>query len=1132
MNTLWQWTAAPEWALVVGALLHTVWQGAVLAVTLALLLRRLASPSARYRCSLVALVALAFAGVVTWAVLHSAENGSSRTSVAPSIIPGIAQSRDEKTTPTAPVSSHVSLPVGKPDNLRSRGESRSALPGNPQWTGSLTLAWMLGAVLMLMRAALQVAGADGLRRSSRPLSDPVVAKLLDDARNALRLTRKVRAAITDKVTSPAVVGVLVPVLIVPLSLLSALSPEQLRFVLLHELAHIRRGDYFAHVFQLLVEALLFFNPAAWWISQQVRREREACCDAIAVELSGAPTDYARTLVRVAENLLQPLPAAALGFAAEREPSSLAERVQRMLVPGYRPSLRLTWRATRVTVAAILSPGERIERIEQKMAEYGVRTGVTDDAGRENLEKVAVTARVRIVDGSPLPRRPRVFIHSSHGNSSGIHAANVSKDGIASNNVPSGNIWLEADIDGYAPAISRRFDSSTTNFIDAGELLIDRGFEITLQLSDAESGQPVTNGAVRAAFLLRDTGSYLQRRYDVRPDSSGRVTLTPCVDERLNLTVSAPGYTILDQQLERLNERRTIDVKLRPGAVFDGRVIDRTTGQPIAGATIRVIHKNGPTDAHYGWTDPSRLLAQTDATGKFSVTQLRRGTKYWLGISAPAHESVILEVTSEESGAVVKLGPELIVRGRVLGGLDGLQQIDGHRVLHRSWSEIIENTSRGEGEWVRLQRTNTSTTFQFTIRVAGPVTLSGAGYWETRDVTAPIDDWIVDLTAPSPETKYLAENMPKREVIFRFTHPSGVPPRGTVAVTVPDRLDPKRLTAHTEEKAITNGEVRVDIAIGGRTGIEPRRMIGYGFDKFGENHRLSSILVSNGTGPLIIEIPLVAAGALYVTARNADGSPAHGLFFGVEHIAPPGRRGFFSRELGSASRQDETWVSGPLPLGDTYQAFGWRGNSFCVSRHVQLTGQEPDAEVELQFPAGERFEGLVLDADGNPLSDLEVKPSFHLNNDHSFGLQSVLTDDGGRFRLQDTTPTLGEYFVELKAPGLMAERVQLDFGSQPQAIRLQRGRSLAGRVVEAATGQVIPHAEVRVANLQRGDRPMLKAHTDEEGRFEFTSLADAEYTFFVEGAQLASDKKLRADNSTNIILAVKLYEWSELKPKGR
>ena len=171
-------------------------------------------------------------------------------------------------------------------------------------------------------------------------------------------------------------GVIVPTLILPLSLFTTLTPEQIRFILLHELAHIRRGDYFANLFQLFAEALLFFNPAVWWISHQIRREREASCDALAIELSGAPADYARTLVHVAENILQPATHAALAFGdGQREPSSLADRVQRLLVPGYRPALRLTWRAmlaslivggtllvlsavgTRSTVGAILSSAQ-------------------------------------------------------------------------------------------------------------------------------------------------------------------------------------------------------------------------------------------------------------------------------------------------------------------------------------------------------------------------------------------------------------------------------------------------------------------------------------------------------------------------------------------------------------------------------------------------------------------------------------------------------------------------------------------------------------------------------------------------------------------------------------------------------
>ncbi len=197
---------------------------------------------------------------------------------------------------------------------------------------------------MLGRASVKLAGAERLRRSCQPLDNPHVTQLLAEARRAVGLARKVRVVVTDKLTSPAVVGVLVPTLVLPLTLVTTLTPEQIRFILLHELAHIRRGDYLANLFQFFVEAVLFFNPAVWWISHQVRREREACCDALAIELSGSPADYARTLIHVAEKMLSPVVSTATAFGEKRGSSSLTDRVQRLLVPGYRPSLRLTWRA--------------------------------------------------------------------------------------------------------------------------------------------------------------------------------------------------------------------------------------------------------------------------------------------------------------------------------------------------------------------------------------------------------------------------------------------------------------------------------------------------------------------------------------------------------------------------------------------------------------------------------------------------------------------------------------------------------------------------------------------------------------------------------------------------------------------
>src|SRR6185436_14771851 len=94
---------------------------------------------------------------------------------------------------------------------------------------------------------------------------------------------------------PAVVGLLRPVVLVPAGALTGLPAEQMKAMLLHELAHIRRCDYLVNLLQSIVEALLFYHPAVWWVSGQMRSERELYCDDAAVAVGGDVLTYARAL---------------------------------------------------------------------------------------------------------------------------------------------------------------------------------------------------------------------------------------------------------------------------------------------------------------------------------------------------------------------------------------------------------------------------------------------------------------------------------------------------------------------------------------------------------------------------------------------------------------------------------------------------------------------------------------------------------------------------------------------------------------------------------------------------------------------------------------------------------------------
>ncbi len=93
----------------------------------------------------------------------------------------------------------------------------------------------------------------------------------------------------------------------------------------HELAHIRRHDYLVNLLQSTVETLLFYHPASWWISRQIRAEREHCCDDVAVELCGDRLTYARALAD-----LEQMRGADMKLALAATGGSLIRRIRRLL----------------------------------------------------------------------------------------------------------------------------------------------------------------------------------------------------------------------------------------------------------------------------------------------------------------------------------------------------------------------------------------------------------------------------------------------------------------------------------------------------------------------------------------------------------------------------------------------------------------------------------------------------------------------------------------------------------------------------------------------------------------------------------------------------------------------------------
>ena len=196
----------------------------------------------------------------------------------------------------------------------------------------VTVAYVIGVLLMLIKLSIGVRVTRRLRSFSVPISDvDLLARMAEQARK-LSLRFQPVIAICDHVAVPIVLGLLRPMILIPAAMFSGLTSEQLEAVLTHELAHLRRADHILIVVQRVFEAILFFHPVTWYLSRHIHHERECCCDDLVVSIGRDRVQYAQSLLRVAELNQSTISGRRhLGLAADgQRPSKLRLRIMRLL----------------------------------------------------------------------------------------------------------------------------------------------------------------------------------------------------------------------------------------------------------------------------------------------------------------------------------------------------------------------------------------------------------------------------------------------------------------------------------------------------------------------------------------------------------------------------------------------------------------------------------------------------------------------------------------------------------------------------------------------------------------------------------------------------------------------------------
>ncbi|MBN9295511.1 MAG: M56 family metallopeptidase [Filimonas sp.] len=143
----------------------------------------------------------------------------------------------------------------------------------------------------------------------------------------MNLSRTITLLESAIVKVPAVIGMAKPVILVPVGLLTKLPVEEIEAILLHELAHIKRRDYMVNLLQSLMETIFFFNPAVFWLSSMIREERENCCDDMAIAITNNKKKFINALISFQEYNLS-APAHSMGFPGKK--NHLLNRVKRIV----------------------------------------------------------------------------------------------------------------------------------------------------------------------------------------------------------------------------------------------------------------------------------------------------------------------------------------------------------------------------------------------------------------------------------------------------------------------------------------------------------------------------------------------------------------------------------------------------------------------------------------------------------------------------------------------------------------------------------------------------------------------------------------------------------------------------------
>jgi len=310
-------------------LMHSLWQGIVLALLTGAIIIFTKKAKAAYRYNLLvgtmALFAIGVTGTFIWQLQKSEGNSPAYPGYSAGANVAAALTSNAYVSRTAPLSVKTARPIIQQTGTGNITESVTNY-FNAHYN-FIVLIWFLIICAKSVQMAVGLHSVFHLKRTNVfKVSKDWENRLLQLA-DQLHINQTISLLESGIAKVPMVIGHLKPVILIPIGLINSLTADEVHAILIHELAHIRRRDYLVNLLQSFMEIIFFFNPAVLWISQLIKTERENCCDDLAIYQSNNKENYIRALVSC-EEYQATGPAYAMAFPGSK--NTLLDRVKRMV----------------------------------------------------------------------------------------------------------------------------------------------------------------------------------------------------------------------------------------------------------------------------------------------------------------------------------------------------------------------------------------------------------------------------------------------------------------------------------------------------------------------------------------------------------------------------------------------------------------------------------------------------------------------------------------------------------------------------------------------------------------------------------------------------------------------------------